>query len=272
MPILTAGSVVFATLNATNAPAAVATNGTQAAPFGGAAAGAKPKAPITNGELVYDVDMFLLAGLAVFFLVLLPRAIVRFTHKREWTDGHFIHSVHLKESAGKANLQRRPTIPDFISPPYNPSTSYDVNNSYGQQYKEQWASETDVSHTYVSHTNLVLKGSMASARDQLRPSLPTHILGVSTMFPALSAFLRTNVHGGLTIGKAFILVCYSVIMLYAGLFMSDPLSQPVRAGFVAVSQFPVVVALGAKNNLVGMFIGFGYERVCSIPVFPMSVL
>ncbi|KAI0699751.1 iron reductase [Cerioporus squamosus] len=264
MPSLTA----FASFVASNATvAAAATNGTQAPAAGGGGQAAAAKPPITNGELVFDVDMFLLAGLAVFFLVLLPRAVVRFTHKREWIDGHFLlRSVHLADPAATgASVRSAPYHPDVVLPANTFRPGYNVGgSSYDHPYEEQWGSETDVSHTYASHTDLLRKASTATKREHRRPSLPTHMAGVSTLFPPLAAFLRKDIRPGLTVGKSIVLACYSAIILYAGLFMSDPLSKPVRAGFVAVSQFPVVVALGTKNNLVGMFIGFGYERVTQL--------
>ncbi|TBU37357.1 hypothetical protein BD309DRAFT_1023657 [Dichomitus squalens] len=53
-------------------------------------------------------------------------------------------------------------------------------------------------------------------------------------------------------------LCYFSTFLYAGLYIPEPLTNPLRAGFVAASQIPVVV--GAKNNLLGMLTGFGYEQ------------
>ena len=63
----------------------------------------------------------------------------------------------------------------------------------------------------------------------------------------------------------YLLTALLAIVLYAGLYMSNPLAEPIRAGFVALSQIPVVVIFGTKNNLVGMLIGFGYERVRLLP-------
>ena len=91
------------------------------------------------------------------------------------------------------------------------------------------------------------------------------------MFPTIASYLRVGVRPGLTIGKSILLLGYFGIMLYAGLYGSNPFSDPVRAGFLAASQIPVIVALGTKNNIVGMLIGFGYERV-SILMMPEFVL
>ena len=70
--------------------------------------------------------------------------------------------------------------------------------------------------------------------------------GVSTVFPATAAFLRKTIRPGLTIGKSIILVCYSAIMLYAGLFRSNPLSEPVRAGFVTMISHSVEFSLYSR--------------------------
>ncbi|KAI0746323.1 incomplete iron reductase [Daedaleopsis nitida] len=167
-----------------------------------------------------------------------PRAAVRFTHKREWVDGHFLRSIYLD---GHPASIRRPVA---------------------KRQDEQWGgSETDASHTYVSHADLLRKGSSASTRERRRQNVPTHMLGISTLVPGLASFLRTTIRPGLTIGKGCVLLSYFATMLYGGLYMSNPFSDPLRTGFLAVSQIPVVVLLGTKNNILGMLIGFGYERL-----------
>lgn len=81
------------------------------------------------------------------------------------------------------------------------------------------------------------------------------------MAPRMAALLRYPIQPELTVGKAFVLLGYTAIVLYAGLYKSNPLTQPIRAGWVAISQIPVVMILGTKNNLLGMMLGVGYERV-----------
>lgn len=84
------------------------------------------------------------------------------------------------------------------------------------------------------------------------------------MFPRIAALIRYPIQPELTVGKAFVLIAYSAVVLYAGLYNSNPLTQPLRAGFVAISQIPVVMILGTKNNLLGMMLGVGYERVSPV--------
>ncbi|EIW56151.1 iron reductase [Trametes versicolor FP-101664 SS1] len=239
--------------------AAAATNGSTAAP---APVAAGPV--VNNTELVFNVDLFLLCAVAIFVLMLLPRAAVRFTHKREWTNGHFLHSVAV---TGVSAIMRRPSKRDAVLSPFPAAHFPGLKHPQpeGKQFEleetEQWASTTDASHTYASHADLVRKASTATGRERRRQNVPTHMPGWSTMLPTIAAFLRTTIRPGLTIGKGLVELTYFSVMLYAGLYKSNPFTTPIRAGFVAVSQIPMVVALGTKNNVVGMLIGFGYERL-----------
>ena len=242
-------------------PILAAANATAA--VGKAAAPAAAAAPFNVSNLVFNVDVFLLCCVAFFVLLLLPRATIRFTHKREWVDGHFLCSTYLE---GPAPVTRRPSAKrqDVISPvsPAHLPGGAGAESSYTEDYMDKWGATTDASHTCVSsHADMLRKASTASGRERRRQNVPTHMPGWSTMLPRAASFLRTTIRPGLTIGKSIILLGYFGTLLYAGLYMSNPLKDPLRAGFVAASQIPVVVLLGTKNNILGMLIGFGYERV-----------
>ncbi|KAI8973127.1 incomplete iron reductase [Trametes punicea] len=217
---------------------------------------------VNDAELVFNVDVFLLCAVALFVLLLLPRAAIRFTHKREWVDGHLLRSTTVD---APAPVVRRPSKRDAVIAPVHPAhipvPKQDVYVSDEVFESEKWATTTDASHTYVSHAELLRKASTASGRERRRVNVPTHMPGWSTMLPTLAAFLRTTIRPGLTIGKLLVELSYFAILLYAGLYRSNPLTQPIRMGYVAASQIPIVVALGTKNNVVGMLIGFGYERL-----------
>ena len=45
---------------------------------------------------------------------------------------------------------------------------------------------------------------------------------------------------------------------------ASPVNNIKRAGYVCISQIPVVFALGTKNSLVGWLVGMGYEKVSLI--------
>ncbi|KAI0328757.1 iron reductase [Cubamyces sp. BRFM 1775] len=236
-----------------------ATNATASAPAQVHAASSS----VDDAELVLNVDIFLLCALAIFVLLLLPRAAIRFTHKREWVDGHFLRSTVIQTPV---SVVRKPSKRDAVIAPVDPAhipvpKQAPTYAAYEFDDTEKWANTTDASHTFASHADLIRKASTASGRERRRQNVPTHMPGWSTMLPTIAAFLRTTIRPGLTIGKLFVELTYFAVLLYAGLYKSNPLTQPVRTGFVAVSQIPIVVALGTKHNVVGMMIGFGYERL-----------
>ena len=250
---------------ATNATSSSSSSSAGAASAG--AAGGAPAGPaVDNSVFLFDIDIVLLCAVALFFLLLLPRAAIRFTHKREWIDGHFLRSIYLDHRPSVTRLPAKRQ--DVISPVSQahmpelkggPESYEDHATSYGHGI---WGGPTtDASHTYVTHADVLRKASTATARERRRQNVPTHMPGWSTMLPAPAAWLRVGVRPGMTVGKTLMILAYFGLMLYAGLYMSNPLSDPVRAGFLAVSQIPVIIALGTKNNLVGLLIGFGYERV-----------
>ena len=59
----------------------------------------------------------------------------------------------------------------------------------------------------------------------------------------------------------FILAYLAGLTTVLAIQNGNPLSSPVRIGWAAVVQIPVTVALGTKNNVIGMLVGVGYERL-----------
>lgn len=54
---------------------------------------------------------------------------------------------------------------------------------------------------------------------------------------------------------------YMGIILFATFNRSNFFSDPKRAGWIAVAQIPIVVALASKNNILSWLSGQGYEKV-----------
>ena len=81
------------------------------------------------------------------------------------------------------------------------------------------------------------------------------------MLPWAAHILRTKVGAGLILGEAIIIVAYVAGLSYAAFYKSNPFTNPIRTGFLAVSQLPIVLALAAKNNIPGMLLGISYEHV-----------
>lgn len=90
---------------------------------------------------------------------------------------------------------------------------------------------------------------------------PIHIASWKTiLFPFLSNLFSSRLFGH-SLGQLCILVGYATLIAVGILLFSDPVTNANRAGWIALSQFPVSVALAAKNSLVGLLIGKGYEKL-----------
>ena len=89
----------------------------------------------------------------------------------------------------------------------------------------------------------------------------------SARIPYATNLLRFTLRPGMDVGKALVLICYFSILLYGTFYRSNVFSNPIRTGYLAVSQIPVVVVLGTKNNFIGMLLGMGYERVRGLNLY-----
>lgn len=225
-----------------------------------------------NVNLVFNVDVLLLCILSLFVLFALPRSVVRFTHLSQWSEGHLLRWVNVRVRSHRVF----PLLTDHhissLQPAHLTSKSPALipEDPFSDVYQEKGS---DDGHSYSSHIHLFRSLSSASQNHLTRNvssvstisgrprRLPTHMASWSTMLPFIAAFFRTPIRPGLSVGKAAIMATYFVIIMYAGLHKSNPFTDPVRAGFVAMSQVPVVVLLATKNNVLGMFIGVGYEQV-----------
>lgn len=87
-----------------------------------------------------------------------------------------------------------------------------------------------------------------------------------TPFSRFPVYLRSSI----TIARLYPALCYLALVAVAIAWKSDlgPTTTEkgagrdfARTGNMAVAQIPVVIALGAKGNLVGLAMGVGYEKL-----------
>lgn len=232
-------------------------------------------AGFNHANLVFNVDVFLLAFLALFVLLSLPRAAIRFSHRSEWFSGLFLRYVEPRPSRpptfyALADELDLPTAA-HVSPK---SSKWPQNEDESEDGHANGALSRNVSTS--SHAHLLRNNTTSttasraqliraqSRRNRLKKlDLPVHMPSWTTMLPSLSWITRISLRPGLTVGGASIMVAYFITMCYAGLFESNLFTDPVRLGWVAISQLPVVMVLSGKNNLVGILVGACYTRVRS---------
>ncbi|KAH8113568.1 hypothetical protein DFH11DRAFT_1689366 [Phellopilus nigrolimitatus] len=202
-----------------------------------AAAATAPKPP--DAMLAYYLDIALLCAVGFFFLVLLPRTIARFSSHSGWSKG-------LVLKGGRA--QSPPTSQLHLQRQYTSATLAEDGS--------------DQSHTLAAHNNYYGGSKEQLAKDAGRLDPPPHVPTLTSMLNPISSLLLYSVAPGKTIGKLSLMTLYLAAVVFVTFFMDgNPLANSKRLGMIAVSQVPVAIALGTKNNLVGMLVGMGYERL-----------
>ncbi|KAF9479536.1 hypothetical protein BDN70DRAFT_688824 [Pholiota conissans] len=206
---------------------------TAAAP---ASAGAEPL--VDDEALVYHVNLLFIGLLAAYVLVRLPGAIALFGTSKEWFNGHILRNVPFRS-------QRRLAAQTSAYPPNSSKEGAAANN---------WAS--DDSHApYAQSERLNEKGAPITMR------FPPHISTCPRVLRPLLAPLRMRIAPGFSTTQFIILVVYFYVLVYAGFYRSNIFSDPVRTGWIAVSQLPFVFAFAQKNNVLGSLLGYGYEKL-----------
>lgn len=252
-------------LNAT-APSPAAPAAGSPAP---AAPGARAGPRFNHTALVTNLDLVILAVFAVIVLFTLPKAFARFSQGTEWFHGMFLRSIKTKPTRQEKNITI--TAPsrvhlDYATPAAAERELYYMNKEY--EYYGSDEGHSDVGHlrrnksSSSAHVNLLRNTSTSSGRvRRIEVKLPSHMRGWSAMLPWAAHILRTKVGAGLILGEAIIIVAYVAGLSYAAFYKSNPFTNPIRTGFLAVSQLPIVLALAAKNNIPGMLLGISYEHV-----------
>jgi len=179
-------------------------------------------------SLTFYINILFLAVLSAFILVNLPRAFARVSQANEWCRGFSLRSTRLG----------RPSPP---STPQNMQVKAGVGND-----------GSDDSHIF---------DSQASQMEQKSNSYPLHVPACPAFARPLAWLLSIRLSPGFSLGQILILGFYMGILVYGGFHNSNPVTDPVRTGWIAVSQLPIVCALATKNNLIGLTVGLGYEKV-----------
>ncbi|KAF7419392.1 hypothetical protein PC9H_001981 [Pleurotus ostreatus] len=190
-----------------------------------------------GSDLAYHTDIFIIAVLALAVLCRFPRAFARLTRASEWKNGYFFH--HIRPSAPKPSIAVR----------------------RGPSQRSQRSAKTmvsDESDTVYDPTYLAYRERKGEPAPR---NYPPHVAVCWPFLRSTVVFLRARVAPGFSIGQTLCLAVYFGVLAYCAFYKSSPFQDPVRAGFVAMSQLPIVFALATKNNLLGVLLGLGYEKL-----------
>lgn len=200
------------------------------APPGGGVPASPP--PFDTLTFVFHIDIVLLAAFGLYVLLNLPRVCAFLCRASELRNGHFLRSG----GALSAYTQRRGV---------GSAQSFDASSI----------------NLTASNAHLVREAT----RKAHGGHPPIRMLHLSTLIhPSINYALNYRVVTGFSVGKISILAIYLGLVFYAAFYKSNPFVEPQRAAFVAVSQIPIVVSLGTKNNILSYFSGLGYEKARAV--------
>ena len=214
-----------------------------------------PSEPAVNpSSLVYRIDIFLLIVILVFATFNAPRAIARFTRRSEWFQGYLLHS---------ATLTCKPRI------------DLNTNSIYLNSDPQKTVLDLDGGSTEAMHLQTIpYFPSQTTHHEKALPPRPFSVVQPASMqqtwhMPMLSSLthpvaslLHIRVLENYSLGQVLLMAGYTVVILYTGLYKSSPFVDPNRSGWVSVSQLPFIYILATKNNVIGMLVSVGYEKVC----------
>ena len=181
--------------------------------------------------LLYRVDLVLLSITGLFIVAKLPQAIALFGTTSEWFDGHFLHYVPYRPSANRSY------------PP--PSSKNDL--------------ASNISHSFQSHPTQLER--VTEKGTPLIKRYPPHVGSCLKLLRPVLTLLRLRISPGFSIAQSLIFFIYFVCLVYATFYRSNIFTDQIRTGEVAITQLPFLLLLSQKNNILGLLLGCGHEKV-----------
>ncbi|KAJ7088592.1 hypothetical protein C8R44DRAFT_819088 [Mycena epipterygia] len=196
---------------------------------------------------VYHINIFILALAATVWIWRLPRALARLWRSSEWTTGHLLR-----------HIARPPPAPTVVM------------SSRGA-YLTTKELDSELSHTTFSHVKHARRVNSKGA--PIRVSYPPHVATSMPLLRPLAAPLSTRISPGFTFAQLIVLLVYTSCLIYPTcVATAGPFVDLDRAGWIAISQLPLVILLASKNNVLGMLLGAGYESLNFFHRFAARVL
>ena len=182
--------------------------------------------------LLYRIDLVLLSITGLFVVAKLPQVIALFGTTSEWFDGHFLRYVPYSPSATRSYL--------------SPSSKADF--------------ASNISHTLHSHNTLPTervteKGTPATMR------YPPHVGSCIKILRPVQKILRLRTSPGFSIAQSLIFFIYLACLGYAIFYKSNIFNDQTRTAWVVIAQLPFLFLLAQKNNILGLLLGCGHEKV-----------
>ncbi|KAG9125413.1 hypothetical protein FRC07_007688, partial [Ceratobasidium sp. 392] len=190
---------------------------------------------IPSHDLVFYIDMALVGVVGAVTLIYLPRTFTRYLHQSTRRDGWIL----------------RRTRTDLAIPRSPQNKDIPLSTAHIMQYPP------DRSASHLPSTPDLPGGTISERSSRLTPP---HFRSYTSYIPAVGRILDYRILG-LSVHQLVILAGYITVTAVALFYQSDPTTNVPRAGYVVISQMPIVFALGTKNSVVGLLTGISYEKL-----------
>ena len=204
-----------------------------------------PYSTIHATSIAFLLCLVVLGCLAAFILVRLPRLLALFGSSSDWYNGIILHHSRANPS---------PRVPQWAHRYAQYVTSEkDERISDGSMANAVYQESIPPMHT--------LAPSKAGRLRSTKKRYPPHLSSCIKPFRPFLKPLRARVSPGFSFAQLLVLFVYFTLVSLATLYDANLILDHPRTGWIAVSQLPLVYAFAQKNNVLGAFLGFGYEKV-----------
>ncbi|KAJ4487829.1 hypothetical protein J3R30DRAFT_3654244 [Lentinula aciculospora] len=186
-----------------------------------------------NGSTIVGYANILLLMLIILLIfVRIPRFFARLYHHSEWESGHILRYVPFS-----ARIIGEPTIVDSLS-----WGSIDLSSD----------SEDSSEAGKLFVQRITISDSL-----QILPHAPSDASGLGSIFD----FVHQRFVPGVSYLQLAMMSVWLAILCFPAFYQTNAFTDPVRFGWIAISQLPFVYTLGSKNNILGFLLGVGYEKL-----------
>jgi hypothetical protein len=215
---------------------------------------------------VFHINVVLLGLFGLYVLLTIPRALVYLFQPSDVFNGFFLRSGSSR--AFKGGLAREGTTRS--TKPMRSISTRTIKivhmpvDTFGDDIGKGgiWKSQPSLASPPALVIPQITAGGLSRRHLSSPRRAPTRVPRWGTLVhPTIVYALNFRVAPGFSFGKLLVLLAYATVIGYASLLRSNPLTDPVRTGYVAMSQIPIAVALAGKTNWLSWASGVSYQKV-----------
>lgn len=218
---------------------------------------------------VFHIDVVLLGLFALYVVFTIPRALVYFFQPSEFLNGFFFRSgslnvAHRSYTLGRSGTTKSTKPMRSISTRTNQNVRTPIEKlgddagGGGGSWKTPLGPASPPALIIPRLTGAGLTRRHIAKRHHAPTRVPRW---ATIVHPSVSYVLNLRIAPGFSLGKLVVILAYTTVVLYAFLYHSNPITDPVRAAYVVMSQIPIVVALAGRTNCLSWISGVSNQKV-----------